>query len=134
MTDEPRTIIDDADDAYDAILAICHRMPASTPGPTVYRMLGNLKHAGGFYLEQALTGLGDGLVRALHTHDVYEDDDSDPAVSVAKARERMQRAAQLARQIGELLSEAQADLNRQGYRAPGHPGYRKPGGDDAVQE
>jgi hypothetical protein len=124
--EEPRTIRDDANDVYNAMRAITSNLEVIHPAPTVYSILGNLKLASGDMLERVLDVLGDGLSESLIRYDVYEDDGSDPAASVAEAKQHMARAADLARQIYGELSSAQSALNSQGYRTPGDVGYRKP--------
>jgi hypothetical protein len=128
MTDneEPRTVRDDADDAYNAIRAICHSLPYSLPGPTAYSILGNLKLAGGHMLRDLLAGMTSGLSRSLIDFDNYMDDKSDPALAVAKAIVHLDRARALAAEVGQELEKAQSEVARLGYRTPGDLGYRPP--------
>lgn len=112
-------IVQHADDAYEAIRAINHATiatDADIPAPTLYQVLGNLKTAGGYGLAQALEQLARGLGRSLATHEVYEDDGSDPVVAVARAVDALLLAAVDARLVGERLDEAQTAVARQGYR------------------
>jgi hypothetical protein len=125
--EEPRTVRDDANDAYDAVRAIIHHMPNNAPAPEVYTVLGNLKHAGGHMLAQAIDKMAAGLSRSLIDFDNYMDDKSDPAEAVAKANVHLTRAASLAQAIGIELEQAQAEIAAMGYRTPDEPGYRKPG-------
>jgi hypothetical protein len=113
--DEEPQVVQHADAAYEAIRAINHLTYTTYPAPVVYRTLGNLKGVG-HLLPQALQQLGAGLTRSLSELDVYEDDGSDPAESVTRARAYLEEAAVLAGQVGELLEKAQGAINRQGYR------------------
>jgi hypothetical protein len=116
MSDERPAVVQEADAIYDSVRAICHDS-RTHPAPTVYRVLGNLKGAAGDMLAHALTQLAAGLERSLTEYDVYEDDGSDPAESVAEAARHMRAAAVLAEQIGAHLTHAQDAIVRQGYRA-----------------
>jgi hypothetical protein len=113
--DEEPQVVQHAADAYEAVRSINHLTYTTYPAPVVYRTLGNLKNVG-HLLPQALQQLGAGLTRSLSEYDVYEDDGSDPAESVALARAYLEEAAALAGQVGELLEKAQGAINRQGYR------------------
>ena len=116
---ERESLVELADDAYEAIRAINHATitcPRGLPAPIVYGMLGSLKLGMGYSLNQALNQLGDNLARSLDHYDVYEDDGREPAESVAIARDHMLAAAALAAQIGEHLAAAQNAIARQGYR------------------
>ena len=129
--EEPRTVRDEANDAYDVMHAVGRAVPYSCPAPTVYAVVGNLKSAGGYFLAHALDSMADGLGRSLGDHDVYEDARADgqvidPAESAAVAQGHLRRAAQLARQVATEMEAAQTAINRQGYRTPGDVGYRKP--------
>ncbi|MCA0253335.1 MAG: hypothetical protein LCH76_13825 [Actinobacteria bacterium] len=108
----------DAQEAYEAVRRINHAtiFPGDgIPAPVVYRTLGFLQSAGGYGLAQAVEQLASGLGRFLATHDVYEDDGRNPAESVARATAALGEAAELLRQVGPLLDEAQAAISRQGY-------------------
>lgn len=124
--EEARTVKDDANDAYNAVRAICHHLPVNSSGPTVYDLTGNLKLAAGYIMRDALAGMVSGLSRSLIDLDYYMDDKSDPSVAVAKANVHLEKAAALAAQLGDELSAAQSAVARLGYREPGDPGYRKP--------
>jgi hypothetical protein len=124
--EEPRTVVDDANDAYDAVRAICHSLPYNAPAPLVYSVLGNLKHAGGHDLSEAITKMVAGLSRSLIDFDNYMDDRSDPAAAVQKAKHHLLNAVNLASKVGAELESAQSAINGQGYRTPGDPGYRAP--------
>lgn len=115
MSDDTPAVVQEADAIYDSVRAICHDS-RTHPAPTVYRVLGNLKGATGPMLAQALNQLAAGLERSLTEYDVYEDDGSDPAQSVAAAAQHMRLAAHLATELGDHLSEAQNAISRQGYR------------------
>ncbi|MDJ0318893.1 hypothetical protein [Arthrobacter antibioticus] len=115
MDQETPEVIQKADDAYEAIRAICH-MSQTHPAPTVYGVLGNLKGAIGPMLAQTLRQLAKGLERSLNEYDVYEDDGSDPAGSIALAGKHLYEAAILADLLGESLTKAQNAISRQGYR------------------
>lgn len=114
---ETQVLADLADDACHAIRGINHltvRGPAM-PAPQLYEVLGSLKQLGPG-LEQALTHLGDALVRSLAEYQVYEDDGADPASSVATCRAAITRAASRAASLGDLLEDAQQAIARQGNR------------------
>lgn len=104
-----------ASEARESIRAINHTTPAVLPAPFVYDVLGELKGVGNM-LPQALTQIAAGLGRSLDEFDMYEDDGSDPAQSVAIARGHLKRAAELASQFGDELEAAQSAISRQGYR------------------
>lgn len=125
-TEEERTVRDDADDAYDAVRAICHSLPHNAPGPVVYSLLGNLKLAAGYMMRDLCAGMSSSLSASLKDFDNYMDDKSAPAEAVARAKVHLEHAAALADQIGDQLSAAQAEIAALGYRTPGDPGYRKP--------
>lgn len=118
MSEETAIVVQEADTVYEAVRAICHHSETQ-PAPTVYRVLGNLKSAAGPMLAQALNQLAAGLERSLTEYDVYEDDGSDPADSVATAAHHMRAAAALADQIGNHLSDAQNAIAGQGHRELG---------------
>lgn len=108
-----------AEAAYEAIRSINHEtifVTGGIPAPVIYRVLGELKTAGGYGLNQALDQLARGLERSLDNYDVVEDDGRDPGESVLEATEALGRAADLASQIGRLLDQAQSAIARQGYR------------------
>jgi hypothetical protein len=107
-----------ADDAYEAIRALNHRTRQTMPAPVVYDLLGNLNNLG-HGLNQLLAQLSDGLYRSLREYDVY-DHNGDPYESVAIANQAMRRAAHLAGQIGQLLTDAQVAINLQGYHDHDH--------------
>jgi hypothetical protein len=120
MTNGPSLrIVQHADDAYEAIRAINHAtiaLDGGIPAPIVYQVLGNLKTAGGYGLAQALEQLAGGLGRSLAGYDVYEDDGSDPARTIAHAVDELLRAAADARRVGEYVDRAQSAIAGQGYR------------------
>lgn len=126
MSDEPRTVVDDADDAYEAIRAINHNLPSNIPAPHVYRVLGNLKLASGSMLRDALNRMVSGMSRSLIDFDNYMDDKSDPAAAVAVANEHLHRAARFAEMVGQELEMAQSAISPLGFRTPGDVGYRAP--------
>lgn len=109
--------IEQADAAYDALRAV-GRMTISrpVPAPEAYKLLGNLKNACGYFAAQALGQIARGLVRSQSTHDVYEDDGGDPAERAQAAARWLLEAAEKAREIGELLEDAQSAIAGQGYR------------------
>lgn len=109
-----------AETAYEAIRSINHEtifVPRGIPAPVVYRVLGELKSAGGYGLNQALNQLARGLEHSLDHYDVVEDDGRNPNESVLEAAEALGQAADLANQVGRLLDRAQSAIARQGYRA-----------------
>ena len=115
MSDQP-AIVEDADEAYEIIKSIARRSSGgSIPAPVVYALIGNLKSAGGYTLDEVLRNLADGLLLSLKTHDVY-DDGGDPAANADQAAAELRAAAKLAEQIGRHLDTAQSAINRQGYR------------------
>ncbi|HEY3263306.1 MAG TPA: hypothetical protein VGJ95_24040 [Pseudonocardiaceae bacterium] len=116
--DEWPEVVEQAEAAYEAIRRINHITGGPIPAPLLYQVLGNLKLLG-HSLPQALLQLGDGLVASLGRSDVYEDDGRDPTVSVATAQDHLERAAELAAQVGEHLERAQSAISRQGYRTAG---------------
>ncbi|TDE88171.1 hypothetical protein EXU48_23920 [Occultella glacieicola] len=106
-----------ADQAYEAIRGLNHAtITTAYPAPTVYNVLGNLSHAGGHGLQQALTQIAGGLRRSLEEYDVHQDDGSDPAIAVEEAAQHLQQASELAREVGRLIDQAQAAISRQSYR------------------
>ncbi len=108
-----------AEAAYEAIRSINHFTIFTgdgIPAPVLYRVLGELKTANGYGLNQALDQLAHGLERSLGTYDVYEDDGRDPQESISASVEALHQAADLANQIGVLLDQAQSAIARQGYR------------------
>jgi len=124
--DERRDVTDDANDVYDSMRAMVRAMPSNNPGPYAYRILGNLKLAGGSMLRDALNKMSDGLSRSLIDFDNYMDDKSDPAAAVLKAKEHLARAARFAEMVGQELEMAQSEIASLGYRTPGDVGYRAP--------
>ena len=110
------TETDLAESAYESIRAINHRTihTRPIPAPEIYTILGNLKLAGPG-LGQALHQLALALRLSLTTHDVYEDDGSDPVTRAESAIDDMQAAASHATSIGDLLSSAQTTLAGQAY-------------------
>lgn len=108
-----------AEAAYEAIRSINHFTIFTgngIPAPVLYRVLGELKTANGYGLNQALDQLAHGLERSLATYDIYEDDGRDPQESVDAAAEALRQAADLANEIGGFLDQAQSAIARQGYR------------------
>lgn len=108
-----------AEAAYEATRSINHSTIVTgngIPAPVLYRVLGELKTANGYGLNQALDQLAHGLERSLDTHDVYEDDGREPQESVSAAAQALRQAADLANQIGVLLDQAQSAVAGQGYR------------------
>ena len=115
--DETPAVVKEADDAYEAIRAINHLTNfGPIPAPDVYRVLGNLKHAGGHGLAQALDQLSRGLIDSLDKYDVYEDDGGDPKANANVASTYLKEAALKAQEIGVLLGSAQSAISRQGYK------------------
>ncbi|WP_420181339.1 hypothetical protein [Paenarthrobacter sp. TA1.8] len=114
--DETPAVVQEADDAYEAIRAINHlTITQIHAAPTVYSVLGNLKGLG-HMLPQACTQLARSLGRSLDKYDVYEDDGGDPVKSVATATDHLTRAAELAAELGAELEKAQSAISRQGYK------------------
>jgi hypothetical protein len=108
-----RSIVEHADDAYEAIRAINHKtITTAHPAPVVYAVLGNLAALG---LDQALYQLGVGLVRSLDLYKVRQDDGTDPAVAVDSAVTLLEEARGHAVAMCRLLGLAQTAINRQGY-------------------
>jgi len=106
-----------ADQAAQAVRAINHATitgPA-LPAPCVYDVLGALKLLG-YGLEQATSQLADRLAASVGTFDLYECDGSDPAAQVAVATAALNRAAGMARALGELLDTSQSAVAGQGCR------------------
>lgn len=109
-----------AEAAYEATRSINHSTIFTgdgIPAPVLYRVLGELKSANGYGLNQAFDQLAQGLERSLETYDLYEDDGRDPQESVVAAAEALRHAADLANQIGTVLDRAQSSIARQGYRS-----------------
>lgn len=110
-----------AETAYEAIRRINHEtifVTRGIPAPVVYRVLGELKTACGYGLNQALDQLARGLQRSMVFYDVVEDDGREPRESVIEVAEALGQAADLANQIGRLLDRAQSTIARQCYRTP----------------
>ncbi|GAA4345657.1 hypothetical protein [Microbacterium rhizosphaerae] len=120
MTSEPfARIVELADDAFEAILAINHAtmvMDAGIPAPVMCQVLGDLKVATGSGLAQALSQLARGLESTLANYVVYQDDGTDPVQAVAQAVDALVGAASDAQRIGRKLNEAQSAIAGQGYR------------------
>lgn len=106
-----------ADEAAEAVRALNHATigPAVLPAPDLYRVLGNLAPVG-HRLQQLAGQLSAALARSADHYQLTEDDDADPAHSIANARDLLTIAASHASRLGELLDEAQAAISRQGYR------------------
>lgn len=100
-----------------ALHAIALRSRATHPAPVVSGVLGNLQTIGHF-LPETCAQLAQGLVRSLSDYDVTEDDGTNPAESIMRAREHLSRAAELAEELGTELAKAQEALAGQGYRIP----------------
>jgi hypothetical protein len=109
-------LVQHADDAYEAIRALNHRIGRPIPAPVAYGLLGSLNNLG-YGLEHLLLQLSFGLTRSLTEYDVY-DNNRDPAESVAVACKALWNAARHAHEIGVLLSTAQTAINQQGYNPP----------------
>lgn len=117
-----------ADGAFEATHTMCHVTIGQTvSGPVVHAVLGNLAGAEGYLFAQLLQQLSDGLRRSLVDPqvDVSQDDGSDPAVAVGRAREVLEEAAGLAGRLGTLLNQAREALGSQSADDP-------PGQDDWV--
>lgn len=109
-----------AEAAYEATRSINHFTIFTgdgIPAPVLYRVLGELKFANGYGLNQAFDQLAQGLERSLETYDLYEDDGRDPKESVTASAEALRAAAGLANQVGVLLDQAQSAIAGQGYHA-----------------
>ncbi len=118
MTSMKARLVQNADDAYEAIRSINHKtFGGALPAPLLYDVLGSLKGVG-HLLPQALRQLAAGLGRSLDAYDVYEDDNRDPIQSVATATDHLTRAAALAAQLGIELDLAQSAIAGQGFRQP----------------
>lgn len=115
MTEQAPRIVQQAEVAYEAIRAINH-MSGAVPAPVAYDVLGNLKTAGGYGMQQALKQLAAQLTLSLEKYDVYDAEGKNPAESVATATVALEQAASHAQQIGLLLEAAQTAINTQGYR------------------
>jgi hypothetical protein len=111
-------LVQHTDNVHESIRALNHITidTRSLPAPVVYQMLGNLNNAG-YGLAQLLGQLSNNLIRSLADYDVY-DNAGDPTEAVGAASAAMRQAADLARQIGTLLSSAQSAINQQGYNTP----------------
>lgn len=102
--------------AYESIRGINHLTSGGPiPAPVVYDVLGNLKGIG-HMLPQALTQLGDGLLRSLDEFDVY-DNKGDARTNATNAVQLLMAAAEHAEALGAALEAAQGAINSQGYRA-----------------
>lgn len=121
FTDEGERVAGWPEVAYEAIRAINHlTVHGPIPAPAAYRILGELKGVG-HLLPQALEQLCRGLQASLAAFDVY-DHRREPAESVLDAVALLSRASRKATDLGQLLEEAQAAINEQGYRtADDHP-------------
>lgn len=101
--------------AYESIRAINHlTFGGAIPAPLLYEILGNLKGVG-HMLPQALTQLGEGLLRSLDEFEVY-DNDGEPRANATRAAHQLMEAAEHAARLGDLLEAAQTTINAQGYR------------------
>ena len=109
-------LVNSADAAYEAIRTLNHGTYRTIPAPLAYSLLGNLAGAG-HGLAQLLGQINTGLSKSLTEYDVY-DRNRDPAESVDMTAEALDSAAELAAQLGELLSTAQGAINLQGYNLP----------------
>ncbi|MGN7187028.1 hypothetical protein [Microbacterium enclense] len=104
-----------ADDAYEAIRALNHRVSGALPAPVIYELLGDLKSAGGYGLAQALHQMSDALVASLDVYEVTEASDLDPRIQATLASARIEEAVNLSTQVGRLLDDAQSAIAAQGY-------------------
>ncbi|MGH3812272.1 MAG: hypothetical protein ACRDUV_07410 [Pseudonocardiaceae bacterium] len=113
-----------AADTYAALRAFNHATLGGPPlpAPTAYAVLGSLAPAGQA-LHQGLHQLAAALEASAHVYQLYEDDGTNPAMSLARAHTRLTAAATHARRIAELLDETQAVIAGQGYHHhdPGDP-------------
>ncbi len=103
-----------ADEVFEAMHTMCHVTTGQTvPAPVVHAVLGNLAGAEGYLFAQVLQQLSDGLARSLVDPqvDVSQDDGSDPAVAVGRARDLLEEAAGLAGHLAGLLSDAHEALS-----------------------
>ena len=102
--------------AYEAIRAVNHLTITKPPlpAPDVYVPLADLARLG-HALSQALDQLGDCLAGSLSTHQLYQDDGSDPAAAITRAESLLQSAAQLAQSFGVYTAAAQQAINEQGH-------------------
>lgn len=106
---------------------MCHVTIGQTvPAPLVHGVLGNLRGAEGYLFAQVLQQLSDGLARSLTDPqvDVCQDDGSDPALAVGRARDLLEEAAGLAGHLSNLLSGAQEALGAQSVDDPPGQGDR----------
>ena len=118
MTSTKARVVQNADDAYEAIRSINHKtFGGAMPAPLLYDVLGSLKGVG-HLLPQALRQLAAGLGRSLDAYDVYEDDNRDPVQSGATATDHLTRAAALAAHLGIELDLAKSAIAGQGFRQP----------------
>jgi hypothetical protein len=101
--------------AYESVRAINHLTSNGLPipAPVIYEVLGNLKGVG-HLLPQTLRQLTAGLSASLDAFDVY-DHNGETGESVAVAQKTMLAAAEHAKQLGDLLEQAQGAINSQGY-------------------
>lgn len=117
VDDEQKNLIEQATgDAYDAMRAACHAVQGqSISAPVAYEVLGGLQGAGGYVLAQVLQQLSQGLQRSLTDPGLIigEDDGSNPAPAVNRARHLLDQGAALAVDLADVLSEAQAALSTQ---------------------
>lgn len=107
----------EADNAYEAIRAFNHLTinRPSIPAPEVYSILGNLKLAAGYSLQQALGQIATGLSNSPRDYDVY-DNNRPPEESIDTAVGYLKAAQEHAGKIARLLEAAQTAINSQGYR------------------
>ncbi len=113
------------DAAYEAMRALCREIPGRRiPAPVAYEVLGNLQGASGYMLVQVLQQLSQALQRSLGDPDlaIREDDGSDPADQVARARHLLDQGAALASDLSDLLASAQEALSAQSIEINDDPG------------
>ncbi len=117
MSDTLPDALRHADTAQESIRSMTRVMPNVLTAPIASDVLGELM-AMSHLLPEAFIKIGLGLTRALSEFETYENDGSDPEISVVTARAFLEHAADLARQMGEALDGAQTAISEQGHKSP----------------
>ncbi|MGC4174350.1 hypothetical protein [Demequina sp.] len=94
---------------------LAHGAAPVLPAPIVYELVADLKNSVGYTAKELLTHIATGLVRSLDAYDVT-DAAGDPQANAVAAADFINRAADLASQIGQLLDQAQSAIAEQGYK------------------
>lgn len=118
MTTREEQTRDIANDLYDGMhdLSVAVMRRVVSP-PELYTILGNLKLASGYYLEELLGRLADGVERSIAELELYHADGGDAAANVAQAIAWLKIAQQGARGVAAQLEAAHSAIAPIGYYA-----------------